>query len=279
MLMKANPPLYTILVEERVGIAEANAKDHVLRLVAEDTVVLLAAVSVGAVSLPQVVESSEKDEILAERALEGRDGGLLILDAWDSSAVAATLPWPAALGDDNTLSATGLSNALGLVKDELSGLLGSATTVKESVAVGSSVVGSLAERWVGDHGNESVNGDNVSSVTSSLEETTSSANGSDDLLWGGLVLVDELVTDGDGVNGVPVVLRSLDDGVDLVLDIRDLEHTSKDLCVLGLGGAQDVRGLVAVGAVSTEEAVTVELGEVCVTSAVSLQVPSSLYGE
>jgi len=232
-------------------------------LVAEDTVVLLATVGVGAVLLPHIVESSEEDEVLGERALEGGDSRLLVLDAWDSSAVAATLPWPAGLGDDDTLATTGISDALGLVEDELAGLLGGATTVEESVAVGSGVVGGLANGWVGNHCNESVDSHDVSSVSSSLEETTSGTDSSDNLVsWS--TLVDKLVANGDGVDGRPVVLSSLSNELDLVLNISDVENTGEDLGVLGLSGRQNVAGLVAVGAVSTEEAVTVELGEVCV---------------
>lgn len=250
---KAKPRLYIDMPE----LLAANSNC----LVSEDTVVLLAAVGVGAIGLPEVVKGSEKDEILAERALEGRDGSLLVLNAWNSNAVAVSLPWPAGLGDDDTLATASLRDALGLVENELTGLLSGAATIEESVAVGSSVVGSLAKRWVGNHCNESVDGDDVSGVTSGLEEATSGANSSNNLVsWGSLV--DKLVTDGDGVNDRPVVLCGLDDDVDLVGNISNVEHSSEDLCVLALSSGNDVLDLGAVGSVDTEKAVAIELLEV-----------------
>lgn len=217
--------------------------------------------SAGVVLLPHVVVCGEEDEVAAEVVLEGLDRGLLVGSAWDGNAVGISLPWPSRLSDDGPLATAGILNALGLVLDERAGLVGSLTAVEEGVAVSSSVVGSLADGWVGDHGDEGVNGHNVSVVASSLQNTTGSADGSNDSR-GGSALVDELVANADGVDHVPVALRSVDDGLGLGGTVGDIVDSDKKLHVLRLGGSHDVLDLAAVGAVKTNHAIAGDLLEV-----------------
>lgn len=209
--------------------------------------------------LPHVVECREKEDVFAELGLDGGDSSLLVRLAWNSSTVWRTLRWPAGLGDNNALATACISDTLCLVLDEVTSLLSGLATIEESMAVGSGVVGSLAKSRVGDRGNESVNGDHIARVASSLEDTTGSANSGSNLADRGLATVDELIADTDGIDTVPVTLGLLDEGVGLLLEQGKVEDTNEELSVTS---SENVRHLVAVGTVETNQVVAGDLLEV-----------------
>lgn len=71
-------------------------------------------------------------------------------------------------------------------------------------------------------------------------------------------MVDELVADGDGVDGGPVGARVFgggDDGLEVLLEGVDVEEAGEDLFVGLLGGGEDGGYLVAVHAVDADEGI------------------------
>lgn len=215
----------------------------------------------GVVLLPEIIKGGEEENVLGELGYQAVDGDLLVLLAGDGGAVGGTLPWPATLSDDDLLATTGRSDTLRLLEHKLAGLLGSATAVEESVRIGSGVIGALAELGVGNHGDKGVDSDHRTRVASGIEDRTGRVDSGDDGRDTS-TSVDELVADGNGVNGAPVTLDGGDDLVGLGLDRVDVEDTDKQLHTLGSGGGLDRVDLVTVGAIDTNHSVAVDLGKV-----------------
>jgi len=205
--------------------------------------------------LPHVVECSEHDEVRADTALDRADGSGLV--GWRGNGILEALatPWPAGFSDHGVLSTTSAGNGLHLGENPWTGVGSLDVTVKVWVSVGSGVVGSLAKSWVGLDGNKGVDSDDLASVAGSREKATGGRDGRGDGADGSGTRVDELVTDGDGVEVRPVTVGSSDDGGDLGSDLGDVVNTGKDLHALGLGDSEDVLDLVAVGTVDTDHVV------------------------
>nr|POE48684.1 hypothetical protein CFP56_38781 [Quercus suber] len=229
---------------------------------AVDAPVLLGAKGAAVVLLPHVVVRVEQVEAAREGGLERADGRLLVGLAGHGLLVGVTLRRPAGLGDDGLLATAGGRDALGLAEHELTGLVGGDPPVEEGVAVGGDVVTDLAESGVGDDGDEGVDGDDRAGVAGQQKLRLGHGDGGGDLHDGLGARVDELVTDGDGVDGAPVAVDGGADGAELGDDGVDVEDSGEQLHALGLGGSQDVGDLVAVGAVGADLAVAIKLLEI-----------------
>ena len=210
------------------------------------------------VLLPDIVEGAEEDEVAGEGAAEGADGCLLVRFARDRGAVAVAVGWPARLRDDGVLAAASLLDALGLLLDVRAGLVGRDARVEEGVAVGCGEVGDLAELWIGDDLVEGVHCNDLAIVAGGFEKRACGVDGGDDFIDSASSAVDYLIADGDGVDGVPVVLRSVDDKLDLAGDVGDIPHACEELHVPSRSGGQDVGDLVTIGTIDTERAIVRE---------------------
>lgn len=125
----------------------------------------------------------------------------MVLGRRDGLGVGASLGWPSSLGDDDGLALVGeLALQVGdLGGQEGTGLRCSDVAIEEWVRVDGAVVGFVAEFWVSDCCDESIDSDDWSSVTGGLEKSSSGIHGGNDGGWGSSSGVDKLVTDGDGV--------------------------------------------------------------------------------
>lgn len=146
-----------------------------------------------------------------------------------------------------------------LLQDPVTGLVVRDTTVEVGVSVSGNVVGQFTQTWVVDDGNESVYRDDWTGVTSSTQGRSTLGKVTGNLVDGGLTVVDQLVTDGDGVDIVPrtVGRDGSAHGLDTGLDLVDKEDTQEQFLV-GLFGLQDVRDLVTVDTVQSDD---LELGQ------------------
>lgn len=231
-----------------------------------DTPVLLSVEGRSAVGLPHVVEGSEPDDIGGDSLLDGGDGGLLILDAGNGNTVGATLSGPAGLGDPGLLATADAGNTLHLLNKPLTRVLGSNAAVEEGVRVDSDVVRELAKSGVGNHGDESVDSDNATSVASGGEGRLGRSDTLANISNSELAAVDNLVTNGDGVESGPVAVSGLGQGLQVrgegLIGI-DVVDTCEDLQVVLLASAEDGGDLVAVNTVGADEGplIAIALGE------------------
>lgn len=232
-------------------------------LVTVDTPVLLSTEGVGVVALPQVVEGVEQNGSVTTLALDRGNGSLLLLDTRDTLTVGVTSVRPARLGDDNLLTTTSRGDSLELLQDPVTGVLGDNVAIEESVGVDGNVVGTSTQTRVVDDSNEGVDGDNWTVVTGSLQGRSTLVDVRLDLTNVGLTGVDQLVTDGNGVNNGPTTSGrdGGGQGTDVTGDVADVEDTSEDL-LARRQSSQDVRDLVTVDTVKSDEVEALELSQV-----------------
>lgn len=150
--------------------------------------------------------------------------------------------------------------------------------------VDSDVVRGIAkELAVGNHSDESVDSNDGASVAGTVENTSGLVDQTLDVLGSDLALVNDLVTNGDGVESGPVTVGGGGEDVELLREGRglpDVVNTSEDLQVVLLTDVEDSRDLVAVGTVDTDEVIGVavvlsvghDLGEVAVDIVLRLAV-------
>ena len=229
---------------------------------AVNTPVLLSTESASIVLLPHVVVGIEQDEVAGEARLQASNGSGLVSLTRYSGTVRATLAGPSGLGDDSVLATTSLGDSLSTADDIGTSICSSDGRGEETVSVGSSVVGSLAESRVGNKGIPGVDSDDRAVVAGGAEERTGSVDSVDDSGDGGLARVDELVADGDGVKVLPVAVGKCNDLSNSGGDLGDVVDTSKDLHALGNGNRADGVELVAVDAVETDHGVATKVGKV-----------------
>ena len=235
-----------------------------------DTPVLLSTKSTGVVCLPEVVVRIEQDQVAGESRLQAGNGSSLVSLTGDSHSVGRSLAGPAGLGDHGVHTAASLADRLSAAENVWASVGGGDVGVEECVGVGGSVVGGLAESRVLGDGVPGVDGDDLASVACSAEEATSDTNGSDDFRDGSTAVVDELVTDADGVEAVPVASGVGDDLGDFRCGLGDVVNTGEELHTLSLGSGTDGVELVAVDTVQADHGVSIETGEVGVDLALRL---------
>ncbi|KAG9527085.1 cell wall glucanase, partial [Aureobasidium melanogenum] len=247
--------------EERQVDGRRTAKLFEIFLVVAHTPVLLSVEGGSAVLLPHVVEGGEPDNVGGDGRLHGRDSRLLVLDTGDSNTVGVTLGGPASLGDPGLLAVADAGNLLHAGKEPSARVLGKDGTIEEGVRVDSDKVRVLAKLGtVSDHGNKSVNSNDLARVAGSGKSRSGRVDTVTNLRGGKLAVVDDLVTDGDGGDSGPVTTEVVGDGI----------NTNEHLQVVLLTSGVDSGDLVAVDAVSTNEVVAVavalsvghDLGEV-----------------
>jgi len=228
------------------------------------TPVLLGVEGSSGVGLPHVVEGGEPDDVGRDGRLHGGESSLLVLNAGNSLAVGATLSGPASLGDPDIILATaGAGDLLHRAEEPVTTVLSGDITVEEGVSVDGNVVRDTAQLIsVSNHGNSSVDSDDLARVTSGAESSSGSRDDTCDKLGSNNSVVDNLVTNRDGVDSGPVVLGLVDEIRDLlgVFGTLNVEETSEDLQVVLLARGENKRDLVAVGTVETDEVVAVTVG-------------------
>lgn len=230
-------------------------------VVTVDTVVLLGVV--GAISLPQVVESSKQNAGVTGLGLDGAHSSLLVAQRRNSNAVGVTAGRPAGLGDENILTTASRLDTLDLLDEPVTGTRGINVAIEESVGVDGNVVGESTETRVVDDSNESIDGDDGAGVAVSSKSGSGSANVTSNLVNGSSTHVDKLVTNRDGVDNTPsaVSLDSIVNGTTSRLDATHVKDTKEDL-LTGSKGSENVRNLVAVNAVDSNHRVAGELGNI-----------------
>lgn len=134
------------------------------------------------------------------------------------------------------------------------------------MGVDGNVVRELAKSGVGNHGDESVDSDNATSVASGGEGRLGRSDTLANISNSELAAVDNLVTNGDGVESGPVAVSGLGQGLQVSgegLIGVNVEDTSEDLQVVLLASAEDGGDLVAVNTVGADEGplIAIALGE------------------
>lgn len=194
--------------------------------------------------------------MVGEGVLESSNSLLLLLQTRDSKSIDGTLVGPAALANDNTLVLLefGLEACDGAL-EPFTSLIGAAGWVEESMGVNGAVVGLVAELGVRSGSNKGVDSNNRTLVAGFSEDTTSLANGTQDLLRGRGTVVDKLIANADCVDNIPVAVDTVDDLLGLAGNRVNVPDTEEDLHVGVLGALIDSRDLVTVGTVDTDEGV------------------------
>lgn len=196
-----------------------------------DAIVWFRVESRGGLGLPGVVEGREEDEVTgvaSKGLLDGVEGGLLLRETRDGEAVGVSLGRPATLGDDNVLGGLALEAGDGL-EEPVAGLGGRDGAVEEGVGVDGAVIGGFTELGVRSGGDEGVDGNDRSLVTSSAKDLTSLLDSSDDAGRASLSVVDELVSDADSMDDVPVTVDASDNLLGLSLDLAQVPDAQEEL--------------------------------------------------
>lgn len=155
------------------------------RVSSTDAPVLLSLKLTGCVGFPQVVEGCEEKDSTwsgSELALDGAESGGLVFKGWNSLSIGLSLPWPAGLGDDNLLVLVRKDSreSWDHVRQELSRIGSDICSVKEGVAIDSAVIGGIAKGRVISGSDQGIDGNNLSRISSSLQKSSSGADGSND---------------------------------------------------------------------------------------------------
>lgn len=232
-------------------------------LVVVNTPVLFGTKGGSVVRLPQVVVGSEQESVASTLGDNRGDSSGLLGSTWDTLTVRVTSVWPAGLSNHNTLTATSSRHSLDLLQDPVTGVTGNDVAVEESVCVDGHVVTAATQTWVVDDSNESVNTNNGTIVAGRLQSSSTLVDVALDLAHGGLAGVDQLVTDGDGVDDRPTAVGGNGRGqsANVASNVADVEDTSKDL-LAGGKSSQNVRNLVAVHTIESDGGVALELSKV-----------------
>lgn len=221
----------------------------------EDTPVLLTLEVT--VSLPQVIVGVEVENVVTNLGGNVVKGGSLLGNTSNGLAVGVTLSWPTGLNNENLLTRTSVDKTLVLLGNPSTGVVGGDTTVKVGVGVGSNVVRDITQTLVGVDGNEGVNRDNRTGVTSGGQSSSTFVDIRLDLGHSGGTSVDQLVTDGDGVDLAPAVsgLDGSSQGGDTLSNCVNKVDTSEKL--LGRRHtSQDVLNLVTVDTIKSNHLVS-----------------------
>ena len=133
------------------------------------------------------------------------------------------LGWPPSLGDNGGFPTCCLRDLLSPANDKFAGVFRESVSVEESVAVDGAEVRCMAQLRVVLHRHHGVNRDDWTVVPSSLETRACSSDGGGDLAYGGLTLIDELVSNADSIDKPPIVIDGFDDRLSLVLDVVNVK--------------------------------------------------------
>ena len=166
--------------------------------------------------LPGIIKRREEDQVgrITPKALpEAPNRSAVILHRRHSLPIRLPRMRPARLGDDDALSARLARDLARLASDVGARARGRLRGVEEGVAVGRAVVGRFAELGVREEHGEGVDCDDGAGVACWAERVARLLQGLHHLLGGGLAAVDELVADGDGVDGGPVGGGCVDEGL------------------------------------------------------------------
>lgn len=195
----------------------------------------------------------------AEARRESNDGRVLVLAGRDSPSVGFAVVRPPRFSDDSVLATSGRRDLLGLLEGIRTGAVGGHVGVKEGMAVGGAVVGSMAEfRVLKKHG-EGIDRHHGALVAGAAKLATRGVDSVHDVWDRVLALVDELVADVDGVEGGPVTAGDSNDLVETGWEVLQVEDTGEDTDLTLARSLDDLSSLVTFDAVDAH--VTVQTSD------------------
>ncbi|KAH3670883.1 hypothetical protein OGAPHI_000594 [Ogataea philodendri] len=188
----------------------------------------------------------------------------LVLRRWNSNTERVTGVRPSGLSTHHSLlTVTGAPDSLHLQQQPVTSSIRVDGSVPVSVGTEGNVVGVLTEVWVGNDGNVGIDGNKGTREARAGKSRLGLADVVLDVRRSSSASVDELVTNGDGVNVVPgtVFLNSVLDLGNTVSNGVDVVDTQEEFLVVTLG-LQNVFDLVTVDTVKSDQTVVRELFQV-----------------